>query len=85
MVHEMEYRLSPRSDEQRAKDVEEAGAWLARLHNPDRTAMDHMQFLHWLQEPDKAAAFRLASDTWEIAGQLRRCAGTVTLATVTRK
>lgn len=51
----------------------EAGAWLARLHGPNRTAQVEEGFRAWMNEsPAHAAAFEHMTDTWEKAARLRR-------------
>jgi transmembrane sensor len=51
----------------------EAAAWIARLHGPNRTAEAEAGFHRWLSEdPERAAAFELLTDTWEKSARLRR-------------
>ena len=49
----------------------EAAAWVARLHGPNRNARVEEACRRWMAEdPERAAAFELLTDTWEKAGQL---------------
>ena len=49
----------------------EAAAWIARLHGPNRNARVEEACRRWMAEdPERAAAFELLTDTWEKAGQL---------------
>ena len=49
----------------------EAAAWIARLHGPNRNAKVEEACRRWMAEdPERAAAFELLTDTWEKAGQL---------------
>jgi len=49
----------------------EAAAWVARLHGPDRTAAVEEACRRWMAEdPVRAEAFELLTDTWDKAGQL---------------
>jgi len=51
----------------------EAAAWLARLHGPNRTPEVEAGFRQWLAEdPERAAAFELLTETWEKSARLRR-------------
>jgi transmembrane sensor len=51
----------------------EAAAWVARLHGPNRTREVEAGLRRWLAEdPEKAAAFELLTETWEKSAQLRR-------------
>lgn len=51
----------------------EAAAWIARLHGPNRTPEVEAGFRRWISEdPQRAAAFELLTDTWEKATRLRR-------------
>jgi transmembrane sensor len=51
----------------------EAAAWVARLHGPNRTREVETGFRRWLAEdPERAAAFELLTDTWEKSASLRR-------------
>ncbi len=50
----------------------EAAAWIARLHGPNRNAGVEEACRRWMAEdPERAAAFELLTDTWEKAGQLK--------------
>jgi len=49
----------------------EAAAWVARLHGPNRNTRVEEACRRWMSEdPERAAAFELVTDTWEKAGQL---------------
>jgi transmembrane sensor len=51
----------------------EAAAWIARLHGPNRTPEVEAGFRRWLAEdPERARAFELLTDTWEKSARLRR-------------
>src|ERR1700686_3536223 len=51
----------------------EAAAWIARLHGPNRTPEVEAGLRRWMAEdPERAAAFELLTDTWEKSAQLRR-------------
>lgn len=51
----------------------EAAAWIARLHGPNRTPDVEAGFRRWMAEdPERAAAFELLTDTWEKSARLRR-------------
>lgn len=51
----------------------QAGAWLARLHGPNRTQEVEQGFRAWMNESAAhAAAFEHMTDTWEKSAQLRR-------------
>jgi transmembrane sensor len=51
----------------------EAAAWIARLHGPNRTRVVEVGFRRWIAEdPERAAAFELLTDTWEKSARLRR-------------
>lgn len=51
----------------------EAAAWLTRLHGPNRTREVEAGLRRWLAEdPERAAAFELMTDTWEKSAGLRR-------------
>lgn len=51
----------------------EAAAWIARLHGPNRTRVVEVGFRRWIAEdPERAAAFELLTDTWEKSALLRR-------------
>jgi transmembrane sensor len=51
----------------------EAAAWIARLHGPNRTAEVEAGLRRWMAEdPERAAAFELLTDTWEKSAQIRR-------------
>lgn len=51
----------------------EAAAWIARLHGPNRTPEAEAGFRRWLSEdPERAAAFELLTDTWEKSARLHR-------------
>jgi transmembrane sensor len=51
----------------------EAAAWIARLHGPNRTRDVESGFRRWMAEdPERAAAFELLTDTWEKSARLRR-------------
>src|SRR5689334_10915509 len=69
--------MSSEGTENLARDEAElmadAGAWLARLHGPNRTKDVERGFRAWLAEsPRHAAAFEHMTDTWEKAGRLWR-------------
>src|SRR5688572_8970261 len=50
----------------------EAAAWVARLHNAERTTEDETSFQRWLTDsPVHKAAFEGMSDAWEAAGRLQ--------------
>ncbi len=50
----------------------EAAAWIARLHGPNRDANVEEACRRWMaDDPERAAAFELLTDTWERSGQLR--------------
>lgn len=62
-----------RQGRSRAVLTAEAGAWLARLHGPNRTREVEEGFHAWVSEnPEHAAAFEHMTDTWEKAARLRR-------------
>jgi len=49
----------------------EAAAWVARLHGPNRTAAVEEACRRWMAEdPVRAEALELLTDTWDKAGQL---------------
>src|SRR5262245_34139486 len=51
----------------------QAAAWVARLHGPNRTAEAEAGFRRWMSEdPERAAAVELLTDTWEKSARLRR-------------
>jgi transmembrane sensor len=51
----------------------EAAAWIARLHGPNRTPEVEAGLRRWMAEdPERAAAFELLTDTWETSARLRR-------------
>ena len=51
----------------------EAAVWVARLHGPNRTPEVEAGFRQWLSEdPERAAAFELLTETWEKSARLRR-------------
>lgn len=51
----------------------EAAVWLTRLHGPNRTREVEAGLRRWLAEdPERAAAFELLTDTWEKSARLRR-------------
>src|SRR5688572_18049024 len=51
----------------------QAAAWVARLHGPNRTPDVEAGFRRWMSEdPERAAAVELITDTWEKAARLRR-------------
>ena len=51
----------------------QAAAWIARLHGPNRTPEVEAGLRRWLEEdPERAAAFELVTDTWEKSARLRR-------------
>jgi len=51
----------------------EAAAWIARLHGPNRTPEVEAGWRRWMAEdPERAAAFELLTDTWEKSVWLRR-------------
>jgi transmembrane sensor len=54
----------------------EAAAWIARLHGPNRSREVEAGLRRWLAEdPERAAAFELMTDTWEKSARLRRNPG----------
>jgi transmembrane sensor len=49
----------------------EAAAWIARLHGPNRDANVEEACRRWIaDDPKRAAAFELLTDTWDKSGQL---------------
>jgi transmembrane sensor len=55
----------------RATPIQEAAAWLARLHSEDRCAADDVAFREWIAAaPENAEALDRASAVWEAAGGL---------------
>jgi transmembrane sensor len=51
----------------------EAAAWIARLHGPNRDANVEEACRRWIaDDPERAAAFELLTDTWDKSGQLPR-------------
>src|SRR5687767_2251255 len=51
----------------------EAAAWVARLHGPHRTPEVEAGFRRWVDEdPERARAVELITDTWEKSARLRR-------------
>ena len=56
-----------------ASALAEAAAWIARLHGPNRDANVEEACRRWIaDDPERAAAFELLTDTWEKSGQLPR-------------
>jgi len=67
----MNSRDSPSPGKLSAAKRAEAAAWIARLHGPNRNARVEEACRRWMAEdPERAAAFELLTDTWEKAGQL---------------
>jgi transmembrane sensor len=69
--------MSTRDTEKRSKPSAtaraEAAAWIARLHGPNRDAHVEEACRRWIaDDPERAAAFELLTDTWEKSGQLPR-------------
>jgi transmembrane sensor len=69
--------MSIRDTEKRSKPSAtaraEAAAWIARLHGPNRDATVEEACRRWIaDDPERAAAFELLTDTWEKSGQLPR-------------
>ena len=65
------------SSDDRPRPVQEAAAWLARLHSDDRGAADEADFRRWIAaDPANAQAFDRASAVWNsvggIAGRIQR-------------
>jgi transmembrane sensor len=59
------------SSRDRATPVQEAAAWLARLHSEDRCAADDVAFRSWIAAaPENAAALDRVSSVWEASGGL---------------
>lgn len=59
------------SSRDRATPVQQAAAWLARLHSEDRCAADETAFRNWIAAaPENAEALDRASAVWEAAGGL---------------
>lgn len=57
----------------RMRNRAEAAAWVARLHGPNRTPEAEAGLRRWMAEdPERAAAFELLTDTWEKSARLRR-------------
>jgi transmembrane sensor len=51
----------------------EAAAWVARLHGPNRTVEVEAGLRRWLKDdPERARAFELLTDTWEKSARLQR-------------
>jgi ferric-dicitrate binding protein FerR (iron transport regulator) len=51
----------------------EAAAWVARLHGPNRTPEVEAGFRRWMgEDPERAVAVELLTDTWEKTARLRR-------------
>ncbi len=51
----------------------EAAAWIARLHGPNRTPEVEAACRRWMaDDPERAAAFELLTDTWDKSARLRR-------------
>jgi transmembrane sensor len=56
-----------------AAALAEAAAWIARLHGPNRTPEVEGGLRRWMAEdPERAAAFELLTDTWEKSVRIRR-------------
>lgn len=65
------------SSDDRSTPVQEASAWIARLHADDRTVADEADFRRWIAaDPANAQAFDRASAVWDsiggIAGRIPR-------------
>jgi transmembrane sensor len=51
----------------------QAAVWLTRLHGPNRTREVEAGLRRWMAEdPERAVAFELVTDTWEKSARLRR-------------
>lgn len=69
----MNARFTSQQDMPSAIARAQAAAWFARLHGPNCTPEVEAGLRRWLEDdPERAAAFELVTDTWRKSARLRR-------------